>query len=154
MILNDYVIELCADLMEEQIGDISDLPKELANTLANLYYKHYYYIIYYDSDPDRVIVPDEVKETNDLLGGMDKYIKNRTLVDKAVKSLPDVIDALRGIEEEDIKHYNFTLELLLDIFKYNIDNALNKSSIRRKIERKFCKVNEIPDLIDMMYGKH
>lgn len=153
MILNDYVIELCADLMEDQIGDISDLPKELANTIANIYFKHYYYIIYHDSDTNKIIIPDEVKEAKDLMLGMEKHVKNRILVDKAFKSLPDIIDVLRDIEEEDVEQYNLTIELMLDIFKYNIDNAINKSSIRRKIERKFCKVNEIPDLIDMMYRK-
>jgi hypothetical protein len=42
------------------------------------------------------------------------------------------------------------VEYLLDEYKYNIKNAGNKPEILRKIERKFKKIGEIPNLVDLL----
>lgn len=44
------------------------------------------------------------------------------------------------------------VDLILDVFKYQIIRSVGKTSIRRKIERKLKKkkVFEIPNLIDLL----
>lgn len=143
------VIEICRTVIEESFGDLSDLPKELANTVANIYYNHYNYIANYKACKGKYF-PDELKDGNNFISNFEQFIQNKIFLETSVESLPDIIDNLRDMEEVDANLYNYTVEVLLDIYKYKIKNVLKKSLIRRRIERRFCEVNEITNLIDLI----
>ena len=54
--------------------------------------------------------------------------------------------------QNDLTYFFGQRELILDIFKYKINKAYDKTPIRRKFERKINKnkINEIPNLVDFM----
>jgi len=69
-----------------------------------------------------------------------------------LKSIGDMIKSLRQTREEAKSNdldavYDYLVTLMLDIYKYRIENAHKKTPIRRSIERKFKKPEkEIPNL--------
>ena len=54
--------------------------------------------------------------------------------------------------QNDLTYFFVQWDLILDILKYKINRAFDKTPIRRKIERKINqnKINEIPNLVDFM----
>jgi hypothetical protein len=62
-----------------------------------------------------------------------------------------MISAFRQIDPvQQPSTWKDAVDFFLDLFKYDIPNAHQKIGLRRMIERRFRKVDEIPDLIDLM----
>ena len=131
--------ELAAMLLKGELGDLDDLPPELQNTVSNIYYRSNPSTLMFESSGDAL---DDFKTNS-----MDMI--NRT---SDLKSIGDMIKSLRQVREEAKSNdldfvYDHMLTLMLDIYKYRIENAHEKTPIRRSIERKFKKPEkEIPNL--------
>ena len=171
MSINKAVIKTSEEAILEILGTLADLPYDTANTVANIYYR------YFLSDPDWSIV--DIKK---LLNGLDDVLMedsdNPAIITQiSIDSLEDtrksgVRDSIIGAEficinkliqvlrvfrdhpvfASDRIGFFSTLGLIPDIFKYRISRALDKTPIRRNIERKLkqSKVDEIPNLVDFM----
>jgi len=62
-----------------------------------------------------------------------------------------MIKALRQIDKRTRPElYDYSVEFCLDIFKYKITDAGKKTGIRRMLERKLKRVNEIDNLLEIM----
>ena len=131
--------ELAAMLLKGELGDLDDLPPELQNTVSNIYYRSNPSTLMFESSGDAL---DDFKTNS-----MDMI--NRT---SDLKSIGDMIKSLRQVREEAKSNdldfvYDHMRTLMLDIYKYRIENAHEKTPIRRSIERKFKKPEkEIPNL--------
>ena len=69
------------------------------------------------------------------------------------KTIQDVIKSLREIDKKfQPNAYKAGCSLVIDIWKYKIDNAPKKIGLRRMLERKLNKnkIDEIPNLIELM----
>ena len=131
--------ELAATLLKGELGDLDDLPPELQNTISNIYYK---------ANPSTLVLETSGDVIDDFkTNSMDMI--NRT---SDLKSIGDMIKSLRQTREEAKSNdldavYDYLVTLMLDIYKYRIENAHKKTPIRRSIERKFKKPEkEIPNL--------
>lgn len=135
--------------MRQDIGNLDDIPYDLQNTIANVYYD--YFSI------------DKGLQTNstliDLLEGENIFDESELFSHKfrrlqfKLKSIKTLISALRKTDAvRQPNMYNLWLSLSYDILKYDISNAMKKSGIRRRIERFFKKKNvvEIDGLIDLI----
>jgi hypothetical protein len=150
------VLELCEKLIHAQLGTMDDLPYELANTIANVYYR--YCDVLLDSmqraENNPVgWVPKEVKTCNDPISGLINFQKKVAQYTADVKIAPDVIKTLREIDKIKTPHlYDDMVDFILDNYKYNIKNVQKKIGLRRIIERKIksSSVNEIPHLVDLL----
>ena len=149
------VLRVCEEAIQKDLGSLDDIPHELANTVANVYYK------YFDQTLDmmkRAInnpgwIPKEVKRETNMLKGLTSFLKNSARFKSDFEAAPKFIEGLRKInkhEQPDL--YQHTVEFILDYLKYNIKDAHKKTGLRRMIERKFRKgkVQEIPNLVDLL----
>lgn len=150
---NMEALKMAEDHIKEQLGTLDDLPRELADTIANVYYKCYVNVLEVAMDSKReFVIPKSVKrESGDLQQLFKKFVTNQAQIVTDLESAPKFIKELRGIDKNAQPNlYKFTVEFILDCLKYNIENAQNKTGLRRMVERKFKKPDEIPNLIDLM----
>jgi hypothetical protein len=148
------IIELCTIAISEDLGKLDDLPYELANTVANVYYK------YFDSTFDIAKekqepgwIPKSVKREKDMSAGLSSYIEDSARIMTDFDAAKDFVKNLRGIDKhKQPRLYKYWADFILDCLKYDIEGAQNKSAFRRMIERKFRKgkVREINNLIDLL----
>lgn len=142
--INEKVLNLCKKSIQTDIGSMSDLPYELANTVANYYYKFHSLFLDLKTHP----LPAMVSKEENIFTGIGKYLNEAEMMLPLIKCLPGLVKGLRQIDNK--SEYEFLLNLILDVYKYDIKNATSKIGLRRMIERQFKTVNEIPNLIDLM----
>lgn len=150
---NIEALKTAEDHIESELGTLDDLPKELANTIANVYYRFCANALEMLSYSKReFFIPNSVKrESGDSRELYKKFMYNQAQIVTDLESAPKFIKGLRGIDKYAQPNlYKFTVEFILDCLKYNIENAQNKTGLRRMVERKFKKPDEIPNLIDLM----
>lgn len=150
---NMEALKMAEDHIREQLGTLDDLPKELANTIANVYYNFYGNVLEVAIDSKReFVIPKSIKrESGDLQQLFENFMANQAKIVTDLESAPKFIKGLRGIDKYSQPNlYKFTVEFILDCLKYNIENAQNKTGLRRMVERKFKKPDEIPNLIDLL----
>lgn len=132
-------LERCRDAIRRNLGSLDDIPRELANTIANVYYKFY----------ARATALSTPSGSEDLKS----FIEDTATILSSHKYVKQYIGGLRRIDKRAKPVlYSYTVTFILDILKYQIDGAQDKSGLRRMIERQFRrhKVKEIPNLYDLL----
>ena len=118
--------EFAATLLKGALGNLDDLPPELQNTVSNIYYK---------SNPSTLMFESSGNAIDDFkTNSMDMIHRTSDL-----ESIGDMIKSLRQVREEAKSNdldfvYDHMVTLMLDLYKYRIENAHNKTLIRRSIE--------------------
>ena len=137
---NIEALNMAEDQIKSELGTLDDLPKELANTIANVYYKFYgnYFEMLSYSKREFFIPKSMKRELGDLHQLAKKFMTDQAHMVTDRESAPKFIKALRGIDKHaEPNLYRYWTEFIIDCLKYNIENAQNKAGLRRKIERKF-----------------
>lgn len=159
--LNPDALELSAEYMKAECGNISDLPLELRNTVANVYYRFFASAAHY-LNKENALKTLSIKELrNELVAKKDVPLdsqepetdfKEIAKTIAACESLPVFLDELREIKKhKSLVEYKKAIEFIYDTFKYNIKDAKSKLLIHRVIERKFkTQLEELPGLIEKM----
>jgi hypothetical protein len=162
------VLEMCEKAIRKNLGDLDDLPYELANTVANVYYKYFDHAVDVmkraANNPGRI--PKEMKRETDMLEGLTSFVENTAIFESDFEAVPNFIEGLREIDKHeqpnlyqytvdfilDCLKYDITVDFILDCLKYDIKDAHKKTGLRRMIERKIKKrkVQEIPNLIGLL----
>ena len=154
--LNKVAFEMAKKAIKEYFGSLDDLPRELGNTLANVYYNFYIHVLNKGVNIDGS--PEQIIETirNDL-NMKDLFRPSAEYSSQIFSDVMKVPEFVRAIREDLDRHkrpesYQYWIDFILDCLKYKISNASYKSGIRRKIERRLnmSKVQEIPNLIDLI----
>ena len=145
--INNEAVERARLLVKEDFNHLNDLPIELQNTIANIYYKIAQVSLNCERGeqfPSSVALSDNFKE------GFERFVHDSVFLIECRKSLPGIVsglrpDVLRKKNQEDV---DFMIFALLCVFKYRIPNALQKSMVRLKFERwrRESSVDEIDNL--------
>jgi len=145
--INSTALIHAKETITEKLGSIKDLPSELANTIANVYYKDA--IFYFD-------YLDKVRTGPSFITSM----KNKTEFVQfnnamshsmyAVTAVPEYMSNLRKLKNTNYRLYLYAIELFLDIYKYKINKAHKKSKLIRGVLRWCHTPNEIPNLHTMI----
>lgn len=149
------VLEICRNAIRKHLGMLDDLPRELANTVANVYYR--YFVLSCDtvirSQGNHNWLPKCKSGDEPLSEVMSSFFKDVAQFKTDIESVPGFIEGLRRIDKaRQPKLYRFTVKFILDCLKYNIPKASEKTLLRRMLERKLRKkkVKDIPNLIDFL----
>jgi TPR repeat protein len=137
--VNDDIV----NRIREQHGTLDDFPRELANTVANVYYRFSEVV---DSGMDGAM--------NQLLDAPGAWLSEQAQLSADVKTVMGLSEDLREIDKDKQPNlYRHVVEFMLDVLKYRITNAHEKTGLRRTIERHLrrSKVDEIPDLIERLW---
>lgn len=140
-----------AEALNEDLGDISDLTDELANTLANIYYRFFVNLEYVSKGRNSNLLDPYISNSGNLQENFSNYNNFSAETIAGFESAKVFVSAIRQAHLKGHEpSYSYLCVLTLDILKYNIDKANTKSAVRRAIERKFREPHEISNLAKMM----
>jgi hypothetical protein len=154
--LNKVAFEMAKKAIKEDFGNLDDLPRELGNTFANIYYNFYIHVLNkgVNIDGSPVLIIETIDNDFFMKELFRSSAEYSSQIFSDVMSVPEFV---RSIREDLDRHkrpesYQYWIDFILDCLKYKISNAGHKSGIRRKIERRLnmSKVQEIPNLIDLI----
>ncbi|MBF0555113.1 MAG: hypothetical protein HQK96_11260 [Nitrospirae bacterium] len=161
---DEDLLPLCEELIKAEITTIKDLPRELANTLANEYYRFLVLAVPHIKHPlaGRItlsMIKEYLLNEKPDLGVVD--IESKSAIESelvrslaAVEAIAEFIGVLRGIDiNKDPIQYRSTVDLITDHLKYDIPDTGGKLHLKRLFERAAKKPHkqakeQIPDLID------
>ena len=149
-LISQKALREAAEIMHWQLGVLDDLPVELANTLANIYYRPIAYTEHLSSGGRSLFLDPYVPESSSMLDAFKNNNKFFSEAQSTFECAKDIVLSARQACSENPELFPYLVTLMLDLFKYNIENAESKTPIRRAIERKFKKVREIPNLFEIM----
>lgn len=117
--------------LKSEFGSMVDLPYELANSVANVYFR--YFQMAFDHSP-----PISAIEMN-----------TRRI---EYESVPEVISNFRIVVQkcDDEPLLKDFASCITDVFQYRMHDAGSMIPLRRMIERKFKKSQDYPDLIRVL----
>lgn len=146
-------LEMAVSLIKTDLITINDLPLELANTVANVYYNYIIFMELHKITKQEGKLPEALMNySGNIKTKMRKYIEDSAKIQVYMEATPKFINGLRQIDKSGKPNlYHYTVEYILDSLKYNIKNINHKTGLRRAIERRFKKVNEIDDLVHLFY---
>jgi len=149
------ILMMCEKAIKKDLDSLDDLPHELANTIANVYYKFYNLAgeVMDQSSGNPNWLPTQAKRELDLGTGLKSFVHDFDKFMNDRDAAPNFIRALREIDKRlQPNLYRFTVNFILDCLKYDIKNAGHKTQLRRMLERKLHKnrVQEIQGLIDLL----
>lgn len=161
---DEAILQLCKGLIVAEINTIKDLPAELANTIANEYYRFLVLASPHIKRPLReMITLSIIKEEllNDTLqfDAAEPDTKSTPETElaaalAAVEAIAQLIEILRGIDKnKDPIQYRCTVELITDYLKYDMPDAGNKLLLKRYFKRAVKRYkkqvkDQIPNLIN------
>jgi hypothetical protein len=133
-----YALREAAENLFQSLGTLDDLGPELANTVANVYYRY-------------ALATSTVSDLKFALGvGADDELTAEIGVIIAQQEYVDaMIYAVRRARQNPELAKRMTL-LALDTLKYRITKPSEKSAVRRAVERRFSTVKEIEGVYDRM----
>jgi hypothetical protein len=149
------IIKMCEQAICKDLGALNDLPHELANTVANIFYK---YLSSSFETPQSVDtqnwIPISAHRLQDIGTKFLSLFTDQQDIRLDFDLVPDLIKGVRMCDKSkqpDV--YKRMVDFSLFIIKYHIKDAINKSYLRLRIERYLARntVQEIPNLIDLMH---
>jgi hypothetical protein len=130
-----------ADNLFQSLGSLDDLGPELADTVANVYYR-YALATGTATDLTLAFALGTVVEGGDLRAEIGVIMAQQEYVD-------DMVLAVRRARHDPGLAERMKL-LTLDTFKFRIANAATKSGMRRSLERRLAKTHQISGLYERM----
>jgi hypothetical protein len=146
---------MCETAIKKDLGSLDDIPYELANTVANVYYRYFNHAVdvMKQAANNPGWIPKQMKREIDMLAGMTSFVEDTVRFKSDLEAVPEFIQGLRNIDKRSQPNlYQYAVDFLLDCLKYDIKDAHKKAGLRRMIERKFSKgkEREIPNLINLL----
>ena len=142
--VDEGVLEDAARHLYSHLGCLLDLPEELRNTLASVYYEVHWLRRKEGAMPLIAHLPRQ-KNPGKLLGVAMKQVILRTGQYQLADTL---IEGIRQANKDTQPNlYGMLVRLALDQLKWNIKNSFKKSELRRSLEKIGKKpVPEVPGI--------
>lgn len=118
--VDEEVLKEIRPIIAAQFKTLSDLPEELANTIANIYYRSC--LVSRDTQRGFIGVPGMA---DNYSTAMDSYIREATFLSTSLESLPGIIASLRKIPATHRRDYDNTVLALLAWYKHRIESAFD-----------------------------
>ena len=146
--LDREVLEEAADHLYAQFGSLMDLSEDLRNTLASIYYEVHWLRRKEGAMPLTAHLPQK-RDTNKLV---DASMKQATVRISQYELADTLVEGVREGREIGKNMYKAMTRLALDVLKWNVSDAFEKSEIRRSLEKLAKKpLPEIPQLYCLMH---
>ena len=169
MQIDRKILEMCKTAIKQRLRSLDDLPDELANTVANIFYRSFelsmkwtenisqkaYHHIRADmgmSSDTKIDAPDSsanIKAYYDKTRANHKDIDDMNRALHAAANIVTMITGLRSIDKTKKPNtYRAKVDFILDVMKYGIKDPESENSIAKAIERDLREkdIKEIPHL--------
>ena len=147
--IDETVLEEAADDLHHDHGSLMDLPEELRNTIASVYYEVHWTRRHEGAMPLVAHLRPQ-KGRGELL---DAAMKQFILRMAQYQHLSTYVEMVREADKETQPNlYAMLTKVVIDALKWNIDNAIQKSAFRRSLERLTKKPVPEVKLVPARYG--
>ena len=145
--IDDDVLRDATHSLHLHLGSLMDLPEELRNTLASVYYEVHWLRKKNGGTPLVAHLPPQ----KDSEKRLDMAMKQALLRVDQYRIADTLVEAIRKADKDSQPRlYGALVQLALDELKWNIKNSFKKSELRRSLEKMGKKpVPEVPGL----YGR-
>ena len=147
--VDPVIVNECRHAIYGEFGHLGDIPRDLANTIANIYYEFFKI----DKDLQKERIPKDYFKSENIFDDLGPFSRRIRRLQFKLETMRDLVPYLREIDQDKQPNlYKLWLSVCYDILKYDIPSTMKKSGIRRKVERFFKKrnIHEIDGLIDQM----
>ena len=146
--LDRQVLEEAADHLYAHFGSLMDLPEELRNTLASIYYEVHWFRRKEGATPLNSHLPQKRDKSKLVNASMKQAIVRMSQYELA----DTLVQGVREGREIGKNMYGAMTALALDVLKWNVSNAFEKSEFRRSLEKLARKpLPEVPQLYCLMH---
>lgn len=125
--MNRDVLRQAAEALRGDLGDLSDLPLELAITLANVYYRFYACAEHMMRGGSTNLLDPYLDDSRSPLDAYKNFTKFNAEAIASFEYAKNFVQSARGIKKQKPELFPYMATLSLDILKYNIDNASSKT---------------------------
>ena len=133
MNIDKGVLAKAASELRRDVGNLRDFPADLRNTIASLYYEHWWFQL--SQEPSN----GHASWTSDVVTRMGHY-----------ELVPALVKSMREIRRESEAMFEMTLGTTRDLLRYNLKDVTRKSAARRAVEKRFRKPYfEVPGIYDL-----
>ena len=130
MNIDKSILTKAASELHEDVGNLRDLPPKLRETIASLYYEHWWFQL--SMEPST----GHSSWTEHVVTRMGLY-----------EMVPALVKSMREIQKENESIFEMTVGTTLDLLRYNLKNVTRKSAARRAMEKALRKpFFEIPGI--------
>lgn len=146
--IDDDVLRDATQSLHLHLGSLMDLPEELRNTLASVYYEVHWLRRKKGGTPLVAHLPPQ----KDPAKRLDMAMKQAFLRMEQYRIADTLVGAIREADKDSQPRLRSALvQLALDELKWNIENSFRKSQIRRSLEKSRKKpVPEVAGLYERM----
>jgi len=157
------LLDSCENLILKEWMYLDDLPKELANTVANIYYAYCELTFLMAASKNGDISQSQMLRELGIDGIEDDFVMSvakvlptyQAKVMGDYETINEMINNLRQIDQEygrDSDEYQAGADFALLTMKYNIDANALRMKKAKVIKRQFDKniIDEIPNLVDFL----
>jgi hypothetical protein len=125
--IDDAALGECSQMIAINHRTLDDLPRELADTISNIYY--------------RLCLGGGLQiDFKSFDQSIEQFNRDSAFLISTTKALPEMVAELRSIgSQHGTGSFEQGAQILLDILKYRIPNVHEKSAMRRAVERKLSR---------------
>ena len=144
-LIDRELIELCRDLIKKNVTTLKDIPFELGNTIANIFYK-----LCLLTNVD-IKAASWFPKKEDYIDNTINFTKIYNRLERDLHSIPGFIEGLRNIDRvNDPELYNYTIDFIIDCLKYDIEN-IGFKSLEERIKEREIKNKYIREISNLIY---
>lgn len=118
MHIEKSILAKAASEVRGDVGSLRDLPLELRETIASLYYEHWW-----------------IKLSQEPSTGHPSWTEHVVTRSGLYEMVPDLVKTMREIRRKDESIFQMTVGTTLDLLRYNLKNVTGKSAARRAMEK-------------------
>ena len=118
MNIDKSILAKAASELHEDVGSLRDLPLELRETIASLYYEYWWIQLSLEPSAGHPSWTEHMVTRMGLYG-----------------MVPELVKLMREIRKEDRSIFKMTIGTTLDLLRYNLKNVTGKSAARRAMEK-------------------
>ena len=146
--VDEGVLEDAARHLQSHLGDLLDLPEELRNTLASVYYEVHWLRRKEGATP----LVDHLPRQKDPGKLLDVAMKQAILRTSQYQLADTLVQGIREANKDtQPRLHGMLVRIALDLLKWNIKNSFKKSELRRSLEKIGKKpLPEVPGIYERM----
>lgn len=143
------LVKATENKIKAELGSLRDLPEELVNTMANIYYRYCWLFMRIDG-PDQGSLLEKIAKSENLARTYRTTMQQAADIVLAYENGIKLIEKLREAVPKKKSEYKLQIDLILDRLKYGMENPEHKTMLGRKVYRKFHKPDEVNNLFTLM----
>lgn len=152
--IDQGALEFAAIQLQSCLGSLADLPDDLANTVANIYYLNALFLKGHPRYLAPYLDPNGASDHAATVELSNKSTADMYAVGDYVQSIRQMQRGMQELAGQSLSKaeaiYDFCVVATLDTLKWGLKEVNRKTAVRRSIERRFATSHEIEGMVERL----